>query len=89
MEGSEKANGTDLVYESKPHDNIHWTDHPSALILGREGTGLTYEIRKAVAKGQIRSVYVPMEPGIESLNAAVCGSVIMSEYHRQYRALQK
>mmetsp|Transcript_12301 Transcript_12301/g.17953 ORF Transcript_12301/g.17953 Transcript_12301/m.17953 type:complete len:375 (-) Transcript_12301:482-1606(-) len=86
MEGSEKANGAELVYESKPHDNIHWTDHSSALILGREGTGLTSEIRKAVAEGQIRSVHVPMEPGIESLNAAVCGSVIMFEYHRQCRA---
>ncbi len=92
MEGSEKGStGTDgnngkLEFESKPHDAINWTSGSNALILGREGTGLSTEIRRAVANGQIRSVHVPMEPGIESLNAAVCGSVIMFEYHRQSRA---
>ncbi len=87
MEGSEKDNtGGEMKFESKPHDAINWTNGSNALILGREGTGLSTEIRRAVADGQIRSVHVPMEPGIESLNAAVCGSVIMFEYHRQSRA---
>jgi len=31
----------------------------------------------------VQAVHVPMQPGIESLNAAVCGSVILFEYYRQ------
>jgi TrmH family RNA methyltransferase len=35
----------------------------------------------------LRATHIPMETGIESLNAAVCGSVILFEYSRQ--CLQK
>ena len=35
----------------------------------------------------IRATHIPMEAGIESLNAAICGSVILFEYSRQ--CLQK
>lgn len=36
----------------------------------------------------VRAVHLPMCPGIESLNAAICGSVIMFEYLRQQQQHQ-
>jgi len=68
---------------SLAHYHVDWKSAPSALCLGQEGSGLSDTIRHYVAKGRINSVHVPMMPGIESLNAAVCGSVIMFEHFRQ------
>ena len=85
-------NGETTYYESKPHYDIEWHNGDGdgsskssgkALIIGKEGTGLSKQVREAFARGDIRTIHVPMEPGIESLNAAVCGSVVMFEYHRQ------
>jgi len=55
----------------------------AAVIMGREGEGLRSEVRNAIKQGKISTVHVPMAPGMESLNAAVCGSVIMFERTRQ------
>lgn len=74
--------------ESVPHYEVEWSDQTckaSGLMVGSEGNGLSDEVRRAVASGEIKAVHVPMEMGIESLNAAVCGSVILFEYHRQCR----
>ena len=81
-------------YTSLPHYDVDWANlnpetkqwSPKALCLGQEGNGLSLNVRNLVAKGVVRSVHVPMQPGIESLNAAVCGSVIMFEYARQSAA---
>ena len=78
MEGSE---GTGM--ESKAHFHVDWLSRSTALILGKEGPGLSQQVRDSVQRGQIRSVHVPMEDGVESLNVGTCGSVIMFEYHRQ------
>ena len=71
------------------HYEVDWaasTDQgPSALVIGSEGNGLTPPLRLALERGQVQAVHVPMQPGIESLNAAVCGSVILFEYCRQAR----
>lgn len=77
MEGSTNS-------KSVAHYDFDWKNSgPTAVCLGREGTGLSKEVREAVSLGQIRSVHVPMADGIESLNAAVAGSVIMFENYRQ------
>jgi len=68
---------------STAHHEVDWAQHASALLIGSEGNGLSKEVRDLVASGQLRSLHVPMESGIESLNAAVCGSVILFEYHRK------
>jgi tRNA C32,U32 (ribose-2'-O)-methylase TrmJ len=70
---------------SIPYYDVDWTATPSALVIGNEGNGLSDEVRNAVADGTIQATHVPMEAGIESLNAAVCGSVIMFEFLRQCR----
>lgn len=77
--------------KSIPYYNVDWLRHSdkrkvgaSALILGKEGEGLRLPVRTALKQGKISTVHVPMAPGTESLNAAVCGSVIMFERMRQW-----
>lgn len=63
-------------------------DKGAAIILGKEGEGLREEVRNAMAQGVISTVHIPMAQGTESLNAAVCGSIIMFERMRQLSATQ-
>lgn len=77
------SDGASIDASSLPHYHVDWKSAPSALCLGQEGSGLSDTIRHYVARGRINSVHVPMMPGVESLNAAVCGSVIMFEHFRQ------
>lgn len=72
---------------SVPHYDVAWTQSPTAMVIGSEGNGLSDVVRDKVVSGEIKSVHVPMEVGIESLNAAVCGSVILFEYLRQCRTI--
>jgi len=78
--GTAARSGTSLY-------DVDWTHQdesaPIALVIGSEGNGLTPPLRRAVREGTVQAVHVPMQPGIESLNAAVCGSVILFEYYRQ------
>ena len=63
---------------------------PSAVIIGQEGQGLSSVVRGAVLQQQIASLHVPMIPNsVESLNAAVCASVVMFEYARQKQQHQQ
>lgn len=56
----------------------------SALVIGNEGHGLSSSLRQSLLDREISAVHIPMQPGsVESLNAAVCGSVILFEYYRQ------
>jgi RNA methyltransferase, TrmH family len=51
---------------------------PAAIILGNEARGLA-----SSAWGDIPSIRVPMTSGVESLNVAVAGSVMLFEAFRQ------
>ena len=88
-QGSEK---TTSKSNSIPYYDIDWTIESSALIIGSEGNGLGLDVRDALLGGKyegdnadvkMRATHIPMQPGIESLNAAVCGSIVMFEYSRQ------
>lgn len=52
---------------------------PSALIIGGEAHGPSLESRQAASA----VISIPLQGGVESLNAAVAGSVIMFEAKRQ------
>jgi tRNA G18 (ribose-2'-O)-methylase SpoU len=87
MEESDNSQG------SRPHFDIDWLVRPTALVIGSEGNGLSPEIRQALEHKtdnvhRIKAVHVPMQSGIESLNAAVCGSVILFEYARQCQQVE-
>lgn len=53
--------------------------HPCALILGNEGNGIPEEILRRVTK----RVTIPMPGPVESLNAAIAGSILLYEAARQ------
>jgi RNA methyltransferase, TrmH family len=88
-DGSDSKSDGDI--RSLSHFDIDWLVEPTALVIGSEGAGLSADVRDSigsvrdVANGtaKIAAVHVPMKEGVESLNAAVCGSVILFEYSRQ------
>jgi TrmH family RNA methyltransferase len=63
---------------SMPYYAADWRQS-AALIIGNEANGVS-EAGLAAATKQIA---IPMSPGVESLNAAVAGSVILFEMQRQ------
>jgi len=66
---------------TKQYDLVNWVQ-PCALIISSEADGASDEA-KAIAQ---ESVYIPMQRNVESLNAAVAGSIILFEAVRQRKA---
>ena len=60
------------------YTQVDWTQ-PSALIIGGEAEGASPEAEK-LATGRVS---IPMQRGVESLNAAVAAAVILFEAKRQ------
>ena len=58
-----------------------------AVVVGSEAHGLSPAVWAAVGAGRARAVAVPTQ-AVESLNAAVAGSVILCEAHRQILQLE-
>lgn len=84
----------DLEVALGPADNIYVADaggsmpyyaadwrQPSVLIISNEANGASDEARQYATK----FIAIPMAPAVESLNAAVAGSVILFEAARQRR----
>ncbi|CAM9688382.1 unnamed protein product [Chrysoparadoxa australica] len=90
------SKGTKNVYAadgaaSARHFDIDWTQ-PTALVIGSEAAGLSdavmddmkREDKSATAGGcHVAGVGIPLASGIESLNAAAAGAVILGEACRQ------
>ncbi|GAX16329.1 RNA methyltransferase, TrmH family [Fistulifera solaris] len=77
-----------MTNESECYHEIisKWAEEPDthkmALILGSEGNGLSPEIQQALKTREIQGIHIPMQPVVESLNAAVCGSILLYEVLR-------
>jgi len=54
---------------------------PCGFMIGNEGSGLTREAAELAGK----KIRIPMEGGIESLNAAMAGGILLYEAYRQRR----
>lgn len=65
------------------YDHVEWT-LPAALVIGGEAEGISAELQ---AWGS-DEIAVPLATGVESLNAAAAGAVILFEAARQRRAAQ-
>lgn len=61
------------------YDQVEWT-RPAALVIGGEASGAG-----AAARQLAQPIRIPMAGGVESLNAAVAGAVILFEAARQRR----
>lgn len=66
---------------SLPYDAVDWC-RGCAIIVGHEDHGLSDDARRW-GKGVVA---IPMERGVESLNAAVSGSILLYEVVRQRRS---
>lgn len=76
------ADGGDELWE---YDALEWGSKARALVVGAEGAGLSHEVRQAMRQGRVTGVRIPLEGEVESLNAAVAGSIILAEAQRQRR----
>ncbi|MCB0078511.1 MAG: RNA methyltransferase [Anaerolineales bacterium] len=65
---------------SVPYDAVDWR-RPAALVVGGEAEGASEPL---LARATQR-IAIPMANAVESLNAAVAGSLILFEAHRQRR----
>ncbi len=59
------------------YDAVNWRD-PAALIVGGEATGPS-----AAARAAATAIRIPMRAAVESLNAAMAGTIILFEAARQ------
>lgn len=65
--------------EGTRYDEVDWTG-AVALIVGGEARGAGPEAQALASK---RRVYIPMAPGVESLNAAMAATVLLFEGAKQ------
>jgi 23S rRNA (guanosine2251-2'-O)-methyltransferase len=66
------------AHATEPYDAVD-VRGPTAVVVGSEEQGLRRLVREACDY----LVALPMEPGLDSLNAAVAGSIVLYEYYRQ------
>jgi TrmH family RNA methyltransferase len=64
----------------QPYDELDWTA-PTLLVVGSEAHGVSGSVRARAT----HRVVIPLRGGLESLNAAVAGSIILFEAARQRR----
>lgn len=62
---------------------VDWTLGPSVLIIGNEATGLGENAKNLAGQNGGELVHVPMANTIDSLSAAMAGTVIIYEAYRQ------
>ncbi|MGA1475290.1 MAG: TrmH family RNA methyltransferase [Prochlorothrix sp.] len=77
-----KAAGMQIVATTLQATQTHWDLDwrvPTVVVLGNEGAGLSAEVL-AVADRQVR---IPLAAGVESLNVALAGAVLLYEALRQ------
>jgi 23S rRNA (guanosine2251-2'-O)-methyltransferase len=73
--------GLDISQQASPLDEVDLSG-PIALVVGSEGAGL----RRLVRQGCDLLVRLPMRGRIDSLNAAVAGSIVLYQVLRSRRA---
>lgn len=78
----ETLRGLRLVLAHPREGSLYWQVNwrpPTALLIGGEATGPTAQARRLA----IEHVTIPMDAGVESLNAAVAASILLFEGARQ------
>lgn len=65
-------------HDAVPYTNVDWR-LPSALIIGSEANGAS----PAAFAAAETAVYIPMAAAVESINAAMAGTVVLFEAQRQ------
>lgn len=60
-----------------------WAQRNTALVIGGETHGLSLEARRLAEETEGKRLFVPMAPGVESLNSAMAASILLFEGRRQ------
>lgn len=71
------------------HYQVDWTLNPSVLVIGGEASGLGATIKKIAYENSGQMVHVPMARKIDSLSAAMAGTVLIYEAYRQVMCAAK
>ncbi|KAM9320078.1 rRNA methyltransferase 3, mitochondrial [Gastrophryne carolinensis] len=84
---SDEDDGGPIDIPSVPVQTYHeqWARGPTAVVIGGETHGLSIESMLLAEKSGGRRLYIPLVPGVESLNAAMAASIILFEGRRQLR----
>lgn len=70
-------------FRSSEHYQVDWTLGPSALVIGGETTGLGETVKNIANENNGQIVHVSMTSKMDSLSAAMAGTVIIYEAYRQ------
>jgi len=73
----------ELNIPSLEHYQVDWTLGPSVLVVGGETTGLGETVKGLAHQNNGQVVHVPMASKMDSLSAAMAGTVIIYEAYRQ------
>lgn len=68
-----------VMQEARPYWELDLRGGSIALVIGNEGAGISPPLQALLHE----RVCIPMAPGVESLNAAIAGSVLLFERVRQ------
>ncbi|XP_043115109.1 rRNA methyltransferase 3A, mitochondrial [Puntigrus tetrazona] len=60
-----------------------WAQRSTALVIGGDSHGLSPEALRLAVETEGRRLFVPVAPGVESLNSAMAASVLLFEGRRQ------
>lgn len=63
---------------------MDWTQGPSVLVIGGETSGLGETVKNLACQYGGQVVHVPMANTIDSISAAMAGTVIVYEAYRQH-----
>lgn len=74
--------------DSMPYTSVDYCRAPTALVVGSEACGISMDALSVLSGGkgvgwQAQRIHIPMARSLESFNAAVAGSIILAEAHRQ------
>ncbi|XP_029026243.1 rRNA methyltransferase 3A, mitochondrial isoform X2 [Betta splendens] len=68
--------GSKAYYES-------WAQAPTAIVIGGETHGLSVEAVRLAEKTAGHMLYIPVVPGVDSLNSAMAASILLFEGRKQ------
>lgn len=73
---------TKLYHES-------WAQSPTALVIGGETQGLSIEAVQLAEKTDGHRLFIPVAPGVDSLNSAMAASILLFEGRKQLLKLMQ
>ncbi|XP_041851267.1 rRNA methyltransferase 3A, mitochondrial [Melanotaenia boesemani] len=66
-----------------------WAKSPAALVVGGETHGLSLEAVQLAEKTDGYRLFIPVAPGVDSLNSAMAASILLFEGRKQLSQLQQ